>query len=62
MMNEPAFIALWIGCNKIGATASFLNYNLRQKSLLYCIDISELKVLVIGKDSVLLEVMKKKIN
>lgn len=57
MMNEPAFIAMWIACNKLGVTASFLNYNLRQKSLLHCIDISELKVLVIGKDDVLLEVI-----
>ena len=56
MMNEPAFIALWFGSNKTGATASFLNTNLRQKSLLHCIDLSDIKVLVFGKDNVLLEV------
>jgi len=56
MMNEPAFVALWAGANKTGMTASFLNYNLRQKSLLHCIDISEIKILIVGKDEELLQV------
>lgn len=56
MFNEPAFIALWQGCNRIGTVAAFLNTNLRHKSLLHCIDIAEVKLLILGKDSVLLEV------
>ena len=56
MLNEPAFVALWAGSNKAGMTASFLNYNLRQKSLLHCIDISEIQALIVGNDDELIQV------
>uniref|UniRef100_H2Z7Y1 Very long-chain fatty acid transport protein n=1 Tax=Ciona savignyi TaxID=51511 RepID=H2Z7Y1_CIOSA len=48
MMNEPHYIAIWLGCNRIGAVCSFLNFNLKSKSLLHCIDLSEIKILVAG--------------
>ena len=47
---------MWVGCNKTGMAASFLNYNLRQKSLLHCIDVSDIKTLIVGKDEELLQV------
>ena len=50
MMNQPSFLAIWFGANNIGATTAFINYQLRLKSLLHCIDVSEAKVLVIGSD------------
>uniref|UniRef100_H2Z7X4 Very long-chain fatty acid transport protein n=1 Tax=Ciona savignyi TaxID=51511 RepID=H2Z7X4_CIOSA len=50
MMNEPHYIAIWLGCNRIGAVCSFLNFNLKSKSLLHCIDLSEIKILVAGCD------------
>ena len=56
MMNQPSFLAIWFGANNIGATTAFINYQLRLKSLLHCIDVSEAKVLVIGSDLAIVEV------
>uniref|UniRef100_H2Z7X9 Very long-chain fatty acid transport protein n=1 Tax=Ciona savignyi TaxID=51511 RepID=H2Z7X9_CIOSA len=56
MMNEPHYIAIWLGCNRIGAVCSFLNFNLKSKSLLHCIDLSEIKILVAGCDPSILAV------
>lgn len=56
MLNEPAFIALWTGCTAMGVVTAFLNTNLRLKSLLHCIDLAEIKILVVGHQSALLEV------
>ena len=58
MMNEPAYIATWMACGRIGVVVAMLNYNLRLKVLLHCIDIAEIKVLVIGNDKSLIEVSK----
>uniref|UniRef100_H2Z7X6 Very long-chain fatty acid transport protein n=1 Tax=Ciona savignyi TaxID=51511 RepID=H2Z7X6_CIOSA len=58
MMNEPHYIAIWLGCNRIGAVCSFLNFNLKSKSLLHCIDLSEIKILVAGCDPSILAALK----
>ncbi|CAK8696041.1 unnamed protein product [Clavelina lepadiformis] len=55
MMNEPAFIAIWIGNIRAGAITSFLNFNLRSKALLHCIDVAEIKTLIVGKDKALVD-------
>ena len=56
MMNEPGFITTWMACSRLGVTAALLNFNLRTKSLLHCIDISEAKILIVGKDAQLIQV------
>ncbi|XP_077865201.1 long-chain fatty acid transport protein 2-like [Saccoglossus kowalevskii] len=50
MYNEPAFLWTWLGFAKLGISCAFLNYNIRSKSLQHCLDVSNAKVLVVGKD------------
>nr|XP_054768787.1 long-chain fatty acid transport protein 6-like [Lytechinus pictus] len=44
--NEPAFIWTLLGFCKLGVTCALLNVNLRSKSLLHCLQISEANTLV----------------
>ncbi|XP_037613187.1 very long-chain acyl-CoA synthetase-like [Sebastes umbrosus] len=48
--NEPQFVWLWLALTKLGCSASFLNYNIRSKSLLHCFSCCDAKVLVAGAD------------
>ncbi|XP_068178381.1 long-chain fatty acid transport protein 2-like [Antennarius striatus] len=48
--NEPQFVFIWLALFKLGCRASFLNYNIRSKSLLHCFSCCEAKVLVAGAD------------
>ncbi|XP_070538891.1 long-chain fatty acid transport protein 2-like [Ptychodera flava] len=48
MYNEPAFVWAWLGFAKIGVECALINYNLRSKSLLNCIELATVKVLLIG--------------
>nr|XP_033482521.1 very long-chain acyl-CoA synthetase-like [Epinephelus lanceolatus] len=48
--NEPQFVWMWLALAKLGCTASFLNYNIRSKSLLHCFSCCDAKVLVAGAD------------
>nr|CAB3266197.1 very long-chain acyl-CoA synthetase-like [Phallusia mammillata] len=59
MMNEPAFLATWLGSMALGVVPAFINTNLRTKSLLHCIDIAEVKLLIVGKDPSLLEAVNQ---
>lgn len=46
--NEPWFVWMWLALSKLGCTASFLNVNIRSKSLLHCFSCCEAKVLIAG--------------
>lgn len=46
--NEPWFVWIWLALSKLGCTASFLNVNIRSKSLLHCFSCCEAKVLIAG--------------
>ncbi|XP_034382971.1 very long-chain acyl-CoA synthetase-like [Cyclopterus lumpus] len=48
--NEPQFVWIWLALTKLGCISSFLNYNIRSKSLLHCFSCCEAKVLVAGAD------------
>ncbi|XP_039867613.1 very long-chain acyl-CoA synthetase-like [Simochromis diagramma] len=48
--NEPWFVWMWLALSKLGCTASFLNVNIRSKSLLHCFSCCEAKVLLAGAD------------
>ncbi|XP_068168404.1 long-chain fatty acid transport protein 2-like isoform X1 [Antennarius striatus] len=38
--NEPAFMWLWLGLQKLGCPVAFLNYNIRSRALLHCLSCS----------------------
>ncbi|XP_046870857.1 long-chain fatty acid transport protein 6 isoform X2 [Hypomesus transpacificus] len=48
MSNEPDFICVWFGLSKLGCEVAFLNFNIKTKSLLHCIEICGAKSLVVG--------------
>ncbi|XP_064164215.1 long-chain fatty acid transport protein 6 [Anguilla rostrata] len=52
MSNEPDFICVWFGLSKLGCQVAFLNFNVKSKSLLHCIDSCGAKVLIVGSDLV----------
>jgi fatty-acyl-CoA synthase len=39
MLNQPEFIAIWLGVTKVGCTVALINTNLSGPSLAHCIDI-----------------------
>ncbi|XP_078572756.1 long-chain fatty acid transport protein 2-like isoform X1 [Branchiostoma floridae x Branchiostoma japonicum] len=53
MLNEPAYLAVFLGLSKLGTTSALLNSNLRSKSLLHCFNVSGAKNLIVGKDEAL---------
>ncbi|XP_077989603.1 long-chain fatty acid transport protein 2-like [Glandiceps talaboti] len=59
MHNEPAYIWTWLGFAKLGIKCALLNYNLRSKSLLHCLNVSKAQLLVVGKDKELQDAMKE---
>ncbi|KFV86203.1 Long-chain fatty acid transport protein 6 [Struthio camelus australis] len=50
MGNEPDFIHVWFGLAKLGCVVAFLNFNVRSRSLLHCINKCAAKALVISED------------
>lgn len=44
--NKPIFLCLWLALQKIGCPVSFLNFNIRSKSLLHCFSRCGAKTLV----------------
>ncbi|KAJ8261512.1 hypothetical protein COCON_G00172350, partial [Conger conger] len=52
MSNEPDFICVWFGLCKLGCQVAFLNFNVKSKSLLHCIESCGAKMLVVGSDLV----------
>ena len=47
--NSPEYVALWLGMAKVGVRAALINTNLRGDSLLHCVNISDAKAVVYGK-------------
>ncbi|KAI1905153.1 hypothetical protein AGOR_G00013210 [Albula goreensis] len=50
MNNEPDFVCVWFGLNKLGCSVAFLNTNIKSRSLLHCFNCCGAKILVVGKD------------
>uniref|UniRef100_A0A8C4NYE8 long-chain-fatty-acid--CoA ligase n=1 Tax=Dicentrarchus labrax TaxID=13489 RepID=A0A8C4NYE8_DICLA len=46
MESQPLLVALWLGLAMIGIEAAFINYNLRQQSLLHCVSVSGARAMV----------------
>ena len=47
--NSPEYVALWLGMAKIGIHAALINTNLRGDGLLHCVNVSDAKAVVYGK-------------
>ncbi|XP_034989249.1 long-chain fatty acid transport protein 4 [Zootoca vivipara] len=50
MESRNQYVGLWLGMAKIGVEAALLNSNVRQDSLLHCINISHSKAVVFGSE------------
>lgn len=50
LMNSPDFMFAWLGLWSIGAAAAMINYNLAGKALLYCLEISSAKLLLVDEE------------
>ncbi|XP_067114307.1 long-chain fatty acid transport protein 6 [Osmerus mordax] len=50
MNNEPDFVCVWFGLNKLGCSVAFLNTNIKSRSLLHCFNCCGTKTLVVGAD------------
>lgn len=46
-MNSEKFIFIWFGLWAIGAKPAFINYNLTDKALVHCINVSTARVLLV---------------
>ena len=47
--NSPEYVGLWLGMAKIGVHAALINTNLRGDALLHCVNVSDAKAVVYGK-------------
>ncbi|KAJ8338716.1 hypothetical protein SKAU_G00355020 [Synaphobranchus kaupii] len=50
MNNEPDFLCVWFGLNKLGCSVAFLNTNIKCRSLLHCFNCCGAKILIVGQD------------
>ncbi|XP_003216470.2 long-chain fatty acid transport protein 6 [Anolis carolinensis] len=50
MSNEPDFVHVWFGLAKLGCVVAFLNFNIRSRSLLHCINSCAPKMVIVGAD------------
>lgn len=50
MENRPEVVLYWLGLAKIGAVGALINYNLRDKSLLHCIEAAEAHGIVFSQE------------
>uniref|UniRef100_H3CVS5 long-chain-fatty-acid--CoA ligase n=1 Tax=Tetraodon nigroviridis TaxID=99883 RepID=H3CVS5_TETNG len=50
MGNEPAFAFTWLALTKLGSPVSFLNQNIRSRSLLHCFSCCRARVLIAASE------------
>lgn len=53
--NEPAFVWTFLGLQKLGNAAAFINFHLKAKPLAHSIRASEAKILIVGEGDELLQ-------
>ncbi|XP_077989483.1 long-chain fatty acid transport protein 2-like [Glandiceps talaboti] len=54
MYNEPFFVWAWLGLAKLGIKCSLINYNLRTKSLIHSLTVTNVKTVIVGEGKDLL--------
>ncbi|KAH3802823.1 hypothetical protein DPMN_156513 [Dreissena polymorpha] len=50
MENRPDLVFYWMGLAKIGAIAALINFNLREKSLLHCVQAAQAQCVVFSEE------------
>ncbi|XP_052788411.1 long-chain fatty acid transport protein 1-like [Mya arenaria] len=50
MENRPELVFYWLGLGKIGAIGALINFNLREKSLLHCIQAAQAQGIVFSEE------------
>ncbi|CAG7784899.1 unnamed protein product [Allacma fusca] len=50
MDNRVEYPAIWLGLSKIGVITALINYNLRLRPLLHCVQVAKAKGIIYGKD------------
>lgn len=50
MENHPAVVFYWLGLAKIGAVGALVNYQLRDKPLVHCLEAADAHALVFGSE------------
>ena len=50
MENHPNLVFYWLGLAKIGAVGALVNYNLRDKPLLHCLEAANAQAFVFGSE------------
>ncbi|CAL9693184.1 unnamed protein product [Knipowitschia caucasica] len=50
MESRPLQVALWLGFAKVGVEAALINFNLRQDSLMHCLEASGCRAIVFGAE------------
>ncbi|XP_060709204.1 long-chain fatty acid transport protein 2-like [Hemiscyllium ocellatum] len=50
LSNQPLFVSVWLALAKLGCSVAFLNFNIRARSLLHCLQCCTPRVLIVGQD------------
>ncbi len=50
MESRPEFACFWLGLSKIGVVGALINFNLREASLVHCINVAEPKAVIYGAE------------
>ncbi|KAL3865943.1 hypothetical protein ACJMK2_043287 [Sinanodonta woodiana] len=56
--NEPAFIWTFLGLQKLGIAAAFINFNIRMKPLVHSIKVCGAKILIVGQGDEILQAVE----
>ncbi|KAH7378186.1 fatty-acyl-CoA synthase [Cadophora sp. MPI-SDFR-AT-0126] len=51
LTNCPEFMFVWFAAMTIGAAPAFINYHLEGKGLLYCLEVSQARLVIIDEDN-----------
>jgi acyl-coenzyme A synthetase/AMP-(fatty) acid ligase len=50
MENRPEFVGIWYGLGKLGVITALINNNLKQKALVYSIEVAKPKVVIYDEE------------
>jgi solute carrier family 27 fatty acid transporter 1/4 len=50
MENKPEYVGIWLGLSKLGIITAFINTNLKNESLLHCINSAKASVVIFASN------------
>ena len=50
MENKPEFAAIWYGLSKLGVISALINTNLKNKTLIYSIEVAKPKIVIYDEE------------